>query len=111
MIARGSKYWLLAVVALLMVPALPARAQMGYRAQAFRAAAAQRKADRKARNAADAAADADTKDVRPDDAKPAGAAGGSKPGAGKGQPTARSMEGLPPKWIEQLRDRSPEEQQ
>jgi hypothetical protein len=29
----------------------------------------------------------------------------------KGKPNARAMEGLPPKWVEQLRDMPPEEQQ
>ena len=102
MISRGYKFWLPMLAAIALMPALPARAQMGYRAQAFRAAQQQRKADRKARR--DAAADAASKDVRPDDAKPAD-------GAAKGKPNVRSMEGLPPKWVEQLRDRSPEEQQ
>jgi hypothetical protein len=121
MISGKFKLRLLALAAVLLLPALPARAQMGYRAQVFRAAAAQRKADRKARHSADAANEAASKDVRPDDAKTSdgeagaagqrGAVGAPKSGAGKGQPTARSMEGLPPKWIEQLRDRSPEEQQ
>jgi Protein of unknown function (DUF3106) len=121
MISRTFKFWLLMAVASLLLPALPARAQAGYRAQAFRAAVAQRKANRKARHTAEAADEAAAKDVRPDDAKPAdgepgasgqrGAPAAKKPGAGKGQPNARSMEGLPPKWIEQLRDRSPEEQQ
>ena len=119
MISRWSKYCVLIVAALVMLTVLPARGQIGYRANAFRAAAAQRKSDRKARHAAEAAADADTKDVRPDDAKAAagepaanaqrGAA--PRPGAGKAKPNVRSMEGLPPKWVEQLRDRSPEEQQ
>src|SRR5580704_3976895 len=116
MISGKFKLCPLVLAAIVLLPALPARAQMGYRAQAFRAAQQQRKADRKARR--DAAADAASKDVRPDDAKPAegdagasGQRGAAKPGAGKGKPNVRSMEGLPPKWVEQLRDRSPEEQQ
>jgi Protein of unknown function (DUF3106) len=94
MIFRTFKFWLLCLVALLALPAPSAHAQ-GYRAQAFRAAAAQRRADRQARRAA--AEDAKSKDAKPE--------------AQKGQPNVRSMEGLPPKWVEQLRDRSPEEQQ
>lgn len=31
-------------------------------------------------------------------------------GAGKGQPNVRAMEGLPPKWLDNMRDMSPEEQ-
>jgi Protein of unknown function (DUF3106) len=118
MISRSYKLCLLVLAAIVLLPTLPAHAQMGYRAQAYRAAAQQRKADRKARRAAEAASEADSKDVRPDDAKAPdadpgqrGAAGAAKPGAGKGKPNVRSMEGLPPKWVEQLRDRSPEEQQ
>jgi hypothetical protein len=37
-------------------------------------------------------------------------AAGQKPGA-KGQPNERSMEGLPGKWVERLRDMPPEQQQ
>jgi len=32
-------------------------------------------------------------------------------GGKKGEPNARAMEGLPPKWIEKLRDMPPEQQQ
>jgi hypothetical protein len=32
-------------------------------------------------------------------------------GGAKGQPNARGMEGLPPKWVEKLRDMPPEQQQ
>jgi ferric-dicitrate binding protein FerR (iron transport regulator) len=32
-------------------------------------------------------------------------------GAGKGQPNERAMEGLPPKWIDRVRDMPPEQQQ
>ena len=95
MISRTFKFWLLCLVALLALPAPPAHAQ-GYRAQAFRAAAAQRRADRQA------AACRRGGRRKSEDAKPE---------TQKGQPNVRSMEGLPPKWVEQLRDRSPEEQQ
>jgi len=33
------------------------------------------------------------------------------PNPGKGQPNARGMEGLPPKWVENLRDLPPEDQE
>jgi Protein of unknown function (DUF3106) len=96
---RRPKIWLLFLTASLALSALPARAQS--RAQVYRAAAAQRRADRLARQdaASNDAISADNGDA------------GQKSGAKKGQPNLRSMEGLPPKWIEQLRDRSPEEQQ
>src|SRR5271163_3675307 len=32
-------------------------------------------------------------------------------GAGKGQPNERAMEGLPPKWVDKVRDMPPEQQQ
>jgi Protein of unknown function (DUF3106) len=32
-------------------------------------------------------------------------------GAGKGQPNERAMEGLPPKWVDRVRDMPPEQQQ
>lgn len=32
-------------------------------------------------------------------------------GAGKGQPNVRAMAGLPPKWLDNMRDMSPEEQE
>src|ERR1700734_2835191 len=34
--------------------------------------------------------------------------GGARP---KGQPNARAMEGLPPKWVDKLRDATPEQQE
>ena len=37
-------------------------------------------------------------------------AAGQKPG-GKGQPNERAMEGLPPKWVDRVRDMPPEQQQ
>jgi hypothetical protein len=61
--------------------AVPARAQNGARLRAWRER-------REARREANAKADAE-----------------------KGKPKARAMEGLPPKWDEQVRDMSPEEQQ
>lgn len=104
MISRRPQIWLLCLAALLLLPAPPARAQ-GYRFQAIREAAAQRRAERKARRSPATPDDPKSKDPRPDEAK------GANPGGKKNQPNVRSMEGLPPKWIEQLRDRSPEEQQ
>jgi hypothetical protein len=35
----------------------------------------------------------------------------SQPAAGRGQPNLRGMEGLPPKWVENLRDMPPEQQE
>lgn len=104
MIFRRPQFWLLCLAALLAWPAPHALAQ-GNRAQIFRAAALQRRADRNARRNPAPSSAPSSGDARPEEAK------GTKPGAKKNQPNARSMEGLPPKWIEQLRDRSPEEQQ
>lgn len=96
---RRPKIWMLFLAAALGLSAPPARAQS--RAQVYRAAAAQRRAERLARQ-----------DAAPDDVSTAdNGDAGQKSGAKKAQPNLRSMEGLPPKWIEQLRDRSPEEQQ
>jgi hypothetical protein len=39
------------------------------------------------------------------------AAAAKREGAAKGQPNERSMEGLPPKWVDRVRDMSPEQQQ
>jgi hypothetical protein len=39
-----------------------------------------------------------------------GVARPNAPAPGQGQPNARNMAGLPPKWVDQLRDLSPEEQ-
>ncbi len=126
-----TKFWLLCLAALLlMLPARPACGQ-GYRGQARAAIAAQRRAARQAARRAVAANATIAESPRLEESiGPNGAArygghpaaseaqkgggqkgGGQKGGAQKGQPTVRSMEGLPPKWIEQLRDRSPEEQQ
>ena len=41
----------------------------------------------------------------------AGAARPSAEGGAKGQPGVRAMEGLPPKWVDRLRDMPPEQQQ
>ncbi|HTW65816.1 MAG TPA: DUF3106 domain-containing protein, partial [Bryobacteraceae bacterium] len=72
-----------------MIAAQPASAQRGRFGAAFQqrraAAAAQRRAERQAE--------------RPPNAAP------------KGQPNVRGMEGLPPKWIDDMRNMSPEEQE
>jgi Protein of unknown function (DUF3106) len=39
------------------------------------------------------------------------AAAANRAGGGKGQPNERAMEGLPPKWVDRLRDMPPEQQQ
>jgi len=39
------------------------------------------------------------------------AGGGAHPNAGRGQPNARNLTGLPPKWVENLREMSPEAQE
>src|SRR5580692_8858047 len=78
-----------------MIASTTASAQNGR----LRAAVQQRRAERQAQRQAQAA----SRGARPPNA-PATA-------APKGQPNVRSMDGLPPKWVDNMRNMTPDEQQ
>ncbi len=106
---RGSAIFrLICLAALLAFAVQPAPAQQRIRPFQNRRAAAAQKNQTKPKPAAQPKGNPKpAENPRPDEN------GATRPNAaaqGQGQPNVRSMAGLPPKWIDQLRDLSPEEQ-
>jgi len=109
MIRRSAKFRAVCFAALLALALQPAHAQQRIRRmqQNHPAAAARQNSPKTKAGQRRNQAQKPAETSRPAE----GDANKPNAGAAQGQPNLRSMAGLPPKWVEQLRDLSPEEQQ
>ncbi|HEY4740970.1 MAG TPA: DUF3106 domain-containing protein [Candidatus Acidoferrales bacterium] len=107
MIGRSSIFRVLCCAALLALSVQSASAQQRYHRIQNRRAAAQKNPSKPIPATEPSVNQKPAANPRPTEN---GAARPNAAAPAQGQPNARSMAGLPPKWVDQLRDLSPEEQ-